>query len=104
MPTFRTRKPAMPKLDPKTKREVMNYLAENDATKEERREVWQWVHRGMDVYSNPWHYAWSGGYPMDLISALRFDSELNEWYESMTQEERKAEFGGHDTLIMSDDL
>ena len=104
MLSCRAWKPVMPKTDSKTKRQVMNYLAENDATKEKRREVWQWVHHGIDVYSNPWFYAWSGGYPMDLISELRFDSELNERYDSMTPDEREVEFGYRDTPIMIDDL
>ena len=94
----------MPKLNPEVRREVMDYLEENDATKEERREVWQWVHRGVDIYSNPWLYAWSGGFPMDLISAMRFDRELNEWYDSLTPEERKAKFGSCNTPLSNDDL
>ena len=47
----------MPKLDPNTRREVMVYLKENSVTKEERREVWQWVHHGADMHENPWFYA-----------------------------------------------
>ena len=66
----------MPKLDPDTRHEVMTYLKNNNATKQERREVWQWVHRGVDILDNPWLYAWSGGGPMDLLSALRFDKDL----------------------------
>lgn len=73
----------MPKLDPHTRYEVMAYLKENNATKDERREVWQWVHRGVDIHDNPWLYAWSGGFPMDLISALRFDQELRQWYKNL---------------------
>ena len=41
---------------------------------------------------------------MDLISALRFDKELNEWYASLTQEEREAEFGDHCEPITDDEL
>ena len=94
----------MPKLDPNTRQEVMAYLKENSATKEERREVWQWVHHGADIYGNPWLYAWEGGFTMDLISALRFDRELREWYDSMTPEEREAEFGTHDDLLICEEL
>ena len=94
----------MLKLDPDTRREVMAYLKENNATKEERREVWQWVHRGVDVYDNPWLYAWSGGFPMDLLSALRFDLELRQWYNSLTPEERETELGRHDDPLICEDL
>ena len=94
----------MPKLDPDIQREVMAYLKEHNASKQERREVWQWVHHGADVYANPWLYAWSGGFPMDLISALRFDRELREWYITMTPEERETEFARHDDSLIDEDL
>ena len=94
----------MPKLDPEVRREVMDCLEENDATKEERRKVWQWVHRGADICNNPWLYAWSGAFPMDLISALRFDRELNEWYDSLTPEQQEAEFGRHGNPLNDEDL
>ena len=94
----------MSRLDPDTRQEVTAYLKENNATKEERREVWQWVHREVDIYGNPWLYAWSGGFPMDLISALRFDRKLNEWYDSLTPEEREAEFERHDNLLIDEVL
>ena len=94
----------MPKLDPDTRHEVMTYLKENNATKQERREVWQWVHRGVDIHDNPWLYAWSGGFPMDLISALRFDQELGEWYNTVTPDEREAEFDRHDDSLIGEDL
>ena len=94
----------MPKLDMKTRREVMENHRENNASPEEKRTVWQWVLLGRDIYDNPWYYAFAGGVPMDLISALRFDKELNEWYASLTQEEREAEFGDHGEPITDDEL
>ena len=94
----------MPKLDPDTRQEVTAYLKENNATKEERCEVWQWVHHGLDIYGNPWLYAWSGGFPMDLISALRFDKELKEWYDSLSPEERETVFVRRDGPLNDEDL
>ena len=94
----------MPKLDAETRREVMKYLRENNASHEERRAVWKWVHFGTDIYDNPWYYAFTGGMPMDLLSALRFDKELYEWYVSLTPEEREAEFGDHGEPITDDEL
>ena len=94
----------MSKLDPDTRREVMAYLNESNAAKEERRDVWQWVHHGADIDDNPWLYAWSGGFPMDLISALRFDKELKEWYDSLSPEERETEFVRRDDPLNDEDL
>lgn len=85
----------MPKLDSHLRREVQEYLRENRATKEERTIVWQMVHEGYDYLSNPWFYAFDGGILMDLIAALRFDRDLQEWYDSMTPEEREETFGSH---------
>ena len=94
----------MPKLDTKTRREVMEYLRENNASPKERRTIWQWVHLGTDIYDNPWYYAFTGGMPMDLLSALRFGRELDEWYESLTPEEWEVEFGDHGEPITHDEL
>ncbi len=41
---------------------------------------------------------------MDLLSALRFDRELDEWYDSLTPEEREVEFGDHGEPITDDEL
>ena len=86
----------MSKLDSHLRREVQEYLRENRVTKEERATVWQMVHEGYDYLSNPWFYAFDGGVLMDLVAALRFDRDLQEWYDSMTLEEREETFGPHD--------
>jgi len=85
----------MTTLDAALHSEVWDYLNENCATKAERATVWQMVHEGFDHLSNPWGYAFDGGILMDLVAALRFDDDLQEWYDSMTPEERAAEFGPH---------
>ena len=41
---------------------------------------------------------------MDLISVLRFDRELREWYNSMPPKEREAEFGGHGDPLIDEEL
>jgi hypothetical protein len=94
----------MPKLDAEARREVMEYLRENNASPKERRTVWQWVHLGTDIHDNPCYYAFAGGAPMDLISALRFDKELDDWYASLTPEEQEEEFGDHGEPITDDEL
>ena len=92
----------MPKIDSRLRREVQEYLRENGATKEERATVWQMVHEGYDYLSNPWFYAFDGGILMDLIAALRFDRDLQEWYDSMTPEEREETFGSHNDPLGED--
>ena len=92
----------MPKLDSHLRREVQEYLKETGATKEERATVWQMVHEGYDYLSNPWLYAFDGGILMDLIAALRFDKDLQEWYDSMTPEERDETFGSHNEPLKDD--
>ena len=92
----------MPKLDSHLRREVQEYLKETGATKEERTTVWQMVHEGYDYLSNPWLYAFDGGILMDLIAALRFDKDLQEWYDSMTPEEREETFGSHNEPLKDD--
>jgi len=86
----------MPKLDSHLRREVQDYLKESGATKKERATVWQMVHEGYDYLSNPWFYAFDGGILMDLVAALRFDRDLQEWYDSMTPKEQKEIFGPRD--------
>ena len=83
----------MTTLDATLHSEVRDYLNETCATKAERATVWQMVHEGFDHLSNPWGYAFEGGILMDLVAALRFDDDLQKWYDSMTPEERAAEFG-----------
>ena len=85
----------MPKLDSDLRCEVQTYLKENNATKEERATVWRMVHEGQDHLANPWLYAFEGGFLMDLVSALRFDQDLQDWYESMTAAEREEMFSSH---------
>lgn len=85
----------MAKFDAVLQDEVKIYLSENNATKAERASVWQMVHRGQDYLSNPWGYAFDGGYLMDLVAALRFEDDLQEWYDSLSSDERAVMFGPH---------
>ncbi len=78
----------MPKLDPELHREVQDYLAEMNADKAERDDVWYWVHHGVDIYDNPWFYYNDAGWPADLITAIRMDRDRREEHEVMSEEER----------------
>lgn len=86
----------MPKLNPELQGEVQAYLDEMNATKTERAYVWRRVHNGHDFLSNGWYYAFEGGILMDIVSALRFDSELTEWVQDMSPEEFEEQFGEKD--------
>ena len=83
----------MPRLDPEYHKEVREYLRRMHATKEERDEAWYWVHHGVDIYDNPWFYYNDVGWPADLILAIRMDKDREEWFDSLTDEER-AEYWG----------
>jgi hypothetical protein len=85
----------MPKLDAALHSDVQAYLKENHATADERAAVWKMVHEGQDHLSNPWYYAFEGGLLMDLLTALRFEQDQQEWYEELLPEERKELFGDH---------
>ena len=76
------------KLDPELHREVQDYLAEMNADKAERDDVWYWVHHGVDIYDNPWFYYNDAGWPADLITAIRMDKDRREEHEVMSEEER----------------
>ena len=41
---------------------------------------------------------------MAASSALRFDRDLQEWYDSMTPEEREETFGSHDDTLTDEEL
>lgn len=62
-------------------------------TKEERRELHKWVASGRSPYENGSYVCASNGCPADFISALRFGSELQKWFDYLTEEERQQEMG-----------
>ena len=86
----------MPKLDMKTRREVMEYLRENNASPEEKRTVWQWVLLGRDIYDNPWYYAFAGGVPMELS---RHCASTRNWTNGMSHLPRKNEKRSLATMV-----
>lgn len=102
----------MPRLDPEYHKEVQTYFKRMNATKEERNEAWYWVHRGIDIYDNPWFYYNEAGYPADLILAIRMDKDQQEWFNSLSAEDQtllrtppdSTNLSLEDLLLMNEDV
>ena len=64
------------------RRDLQDYLARiGPLTKDEKKELYEWVASGHSVYDNPYTlYAGSGG-PMDFIEGLRIGNEMRDHYE-----------------------
>jgi len=57
--------------------ELKEYMRANKGiTKSEINELREWVASGNSVYDNPYFYSDESGWPMDYISAMRFDEEI----------------------------
>lgn len=83
------------------KEELKQYKKEMTLTKEELRELNKWVASGRSPYDNGDYIYTDYGCPMDFVSALRFMEELQEWFDSLSDEEREQELrdfrGDYDT-------
>lgn len=58
------------------RQEVLAYLKHQQASAEEQRQAWNWVHQGENLFDNPWFLYDESGQPMDFISAMRTIYEL----------------------------
>ena len=59
-------------------------------TSEERRELYKWVSSGRSPYDNGDYIYGDNGYPLDFVSAMRFEKEQMEWFQSLSEEEKNA--------------
>ena len=75
--------------------QLKEYEADTPMTKEERKELHEWVAKGRSPYDNGDYICGAGGYPLDFISALRTEKELQEWFDSLSEEEKEAERQGY---------
>lgn len=71
--------------------QLKEYEADTPMTKEERKELHEWVAKGRSPYDNGDYICGAGGYPLDFISALRAEKELQEWFDNLSEEEKAAE-------------
>ena len=83
------------------KREVRDLLSEQlkeyeagfTMTREERRLLHEWVASGHSPYDNG-NYIYGAGVPLDFVSALRCEQELQERFNDLSEEEKEAELQG----------
>lgn len=74
-----------------------------DMSKEERKLLHEWVKNGNSPYENGDYVCDDNCQPMDFVNTLRFWEEMNEYYNSLTEEE-KREFleGSRNPDLLSD--
>ena len=75
--------------------QLKEYEANTPMSKEERKELHDWVAKGRSPYDNGDYICGAGGYPLDFISALRAEKELRDWFDSLSEEEKEAEKQGY---------
>lgn len=71
--------------------QLKQYKKEISMTKEELQELEEWVASGRSPYDNGNYIYNNYGYPMDFVSALRFLNEEQEWFNSLSDEEREED-------------
>lgn len=76
------------------KEQLKEYEAHTRMTKEERKELYAWVASGRSPYDNGDFICGADGIPLDFISALRSNQELQNWFDSLSEEEKQAEIYG----------
>ena len=59
-------------------------------TSEERKELHKWVASGRSPYDNGDYIYGENGWPMDFVSAMRFEADQMEWFASLSEEEKQA--------------
>lgn len=69
--------------------QLRQYEKEMRMTSEERKELHKWVASGRSPYDNGDYICSDSGYPLDFVSALRFEAEQMEWYQSLSEEEKE---------------
>ena len=70
--------------------QLKKYEKEMAMTSEERKELHKWVARGRSPYDNGDYIYGENGWPMDFVSALRFEADQMEWFASLSEEEKQA--------------
>ena len=73
--------------------QLKEYEQTTRMTREERSLLHEWVAAGHSPYENG-DYIYGAGGPVDFISALHILEEMNEWFDSLSDEEKQAELSG----------
>lgn len=72
-------------------KQLEEYEREITMSFEERKVLHRWVASGRSPYDNGDYICGSGGYPLDFISALHSQQELEGWFEGLSEEEKQDE-------------
>ncbi len=73
-----------------------------DMTSEERHLLHMWVRNGNSPYDNGDYVCDDSGFPVDFISTLRFWSDMQEYYNTLSKEEQREFRGEHDSTAYDD--
>lgn len=68
--------------------QLRQYEKEMRMTSDERKALHKWVASGRSPYDNGDYICTDGGYPLDFVSAMRFEEEQMEWYQGLSEEEK----------------
>lgn len=74
--------------------QLRQYEKEMRMTSDERKELHKWVASGRSPYDNGDYICTDGGYPLDFVSALRFEKEQMEWYQNLSEEGKEELVSG----------
>lgn len=74
--------------------QLKEYESHTRMTKQERKELHTWVASGRSPYDNGDYLCGADGCPLDFISALRSNKELQNWFGNLSDEEKQAEIQG----------
>ena len=69
--------------------QLRQYEKEMRMNSDERKALHKWVASGRSPYDNGDYICTDGGYPLDFVSALRFEEEQMEWYQNISEEEKE---------------
>lgn len=75
--------------------QLKEYEANTPMNKEEHKAFRDWVANGRSPYENGDYICGDGGFPLDFISALRAEKELQDWFDNLSEEEKEAERMGY---------
>ena len=81
--------------------QLKKYEKEMAMTSEERKELHKWVASGRSPYDNGDYIYGENGWPMDFVSAMRFEADQMEWFASLSEEENRHYRENHNSMIQN---
>lgn len=71
-------------------KQLKEYESNVKLTKEERRELHEWVASGQSPYDNGSYLCDCTGVPLDFVHALRLEKEFLDWFEALPEDKQAA--------------